>query len=82
MSATKDVIAGMQILMSYYDKPDGYHTGAKHDTLYMYATDRPVSEEDRTKLEALGWHQEGAEDAEDKGGLPSYDEDEGWYTFV
>ena len=82
MSATKDVIAGMQILLPYYDKDDGYQTGADHDVIYMYATDRPVSEEDRAKLEALGWHQEGADEPEEEGGLPSYDADEGWYTFV
>jgi len=75
MSSTKQIIEGMQILLTYQDEPNGYHTGADHEVIYMYATDRPVSPEDLEKLAALGWHQEGEEDG-------GYDEDEGWYSFV
>lgn len=74
MSSTKNIIEGMQILLTYQDNQNDFHTGADHEVIYMYATDRPVSPEDLEKLAALGWHQE----CEDDG----YNKDEHWYVFV
>jgi hypothetical protein len=56
MAKTINIIKGMQILLPYYDNP-GYHTGADHDVIYMYAPDKPLSEEDKQELEELGWFQ-------------------------
>ena len=36
------VIEGLTILSGYYNHPDGFHTGAEHDALYAYATDKPI----------------------------------------
>jgi hypothetical protein len=56
LATTKQIIEGMTILLPYYDNPNGYHSGAEHDVLYMYETDKPVSDEDKVKLEELGWN--------------------------
>lgn len=61
-----EIIEGMQILQKYYEK-DGWHVGAEHDIIYMYETSRPVSEEDREKLDQLGWR---------------FNDSNGWEKFV
>lgn len=50
------LIAGMEILKKYYDK-DWYCVGTDSDIVRLFATDKPVSEEDRVKLIDLGWSQ-------------------------
>jgi hypothetical protein len=49
------LIEGAQILSAYFDDPDGFHVGAEHDQIFIYATDRPVSEKDRARLGELRW---------------------------
>lgn len=61
------IIDGLRILQRYYDDPNGFKTGADHDVLYAYDTDRPVSDADREVLERMGWKQE---------------PDNGWRAFV
>ena len=79
--STQDVIAGMQIILPYYDQADGgFNTGADHDVIYMYATDKPVSAEDIAKIKELGWFQTDVE--EDDDGNVEYDVDSGWQKFV
>jgi hypothetical protein len=69
----------IQILTPYYDDPDGYHVGAEHDVMYLYATDRPLSAEDVARMLALGWFQEsGATDDDPE----AYDAEEGWQSFT
>lgn len=79
-------IAGLQIFSKYYTKPDGYHFGAEHDIIYIYATDRPIdNEDDLKKVYELGFHQDEVHEAFD---LPddqkytTYDPEEGWCTYV
>lgn len=43
---------GLWIFSQYDDK--GFGVQAEHDELYV-TIDRPLSEEDRKKVEALGW---------------------------
>lgn len=38
----KNFIEGINTLRPYYEEPDGYHLGAEHDEIYLYATDRPL----------------------------------------
>ena len=54
---TIDIIAGMQLLMKYYVKPDGYFTAADDEQLWMDSLDIPITKEDFDKLCALGWDQ-------------------------
>ena len=69
----KNFTDGIAIISRYYEKQDGYHIGAEHDTFYMYATDRPIPPPDVEALHKLGWFQEGVDE---------YDPAEGWCTFV
>lgn len=72
----RNFMAGLEILRPYFDAPDGYHLGAEHDQIFVFATDRPVSDEDVAKLRGLGWFQPDLdEDA-------PYDPAEGWSAFV
>ncbi len=75
---TKDFLSGLTILMPYYDQPDGYHLGADHDVIYVYATEKPVSPEDVAKLVELGFHQPGG--ANSDGG--EYSPHESWEAFT
>lgn len=74
------IIAGIQILQPYYAKPDGYHMGAEHDAIFMFATDLPVSDEDCKRLAELGWFQEEAEEDEHENRV--YDPEESWTAYV
>lgn len=79
----KDFAEGLATLRPYFAKPDGYHLGAEHDVIYVYATDSPVSVDDIAKLGALGWTQEYVELPEDKDWGPEYyDPQQGWAAFV
>lgn len=78
---TDKIIAGINILSPYYAKPHGYNLGADHDVLYMYATERPVSEDDRRKLIELGWGQEAC-CVEGEYKLEHYNPDESWSAYL
>lgn len=49
------LIEGLQIAQKYYDAPDGYKTCAEHDVLYLYETDKQMSEADEARMKELGW---------------------------
>lgn len=55
---TAKIIEGLTILEKYRDKPDGYNTGAEHDVVYAYETDKPVEQPDLSRMFELGWRQE------------------------
>ena len=65
------VITGMEILKKYYEK-DWFNVGADHEIIYMYATDKPVSDEDRVILIDLGWSQDTEE----------YNQEESWHAYL
>jgi hypothetical protein len=74
-----ELTQAISILSPYYDDPDGYHVGAEHDQIYLYATDRALAPEDVIRMLALGWFQEsGATDDEPE----AYDAEEGWQSFT
>jgi len=80
---TNDIITGLQTLMPYYDNQNGHHTGAEHDILYAYTTDKPLSKEDIEKMIELGWHQEYDDIDYDKDfDVSDYRADEGWQSYV
>lgn len=54
----QNFIEGLKILQKYFNDPNGYHLGAEHDQIYVYATNNPLSEEDINKLLELGWFQD------------------------
>lgn len=74
-----ELAQAIQILSTYYDDPDGYHVAAEHDQIFLYATDRPLSEADVARMLALGWWQEsGATDDDPE----AYDADEVWQHYT
>jgi hypothetical protein len=67
MARTSDIIEGLQILQKY-DEPTGHLGGAEHDIIWGPQTQGDVSDEDKARLESLGWR---------------YDESvEGWSHFA
>ena len=80
---THEIVAGMNLLLPYYDKPDGFHTGAEHDQLFMFATSRPLAPEDLAKMIELGWHQEHDERDYGEDFAPKdYRPEEPWVSYV
>lgn len=86
---TKDIIEGLVILQKYRDSQDGFETGAEHDMLYAYPTDRPVEQPDLDRLIELRWSQEDTldnadEDDEDDGEFKAsqYNPESSWYCFT
>lgn len=77
-------IKGLEILQQYYKNPNGYHISAEHDVVYVFKTDRPVSQDDLTRLVALGWFQEGTCEDRDGDDFKSehYDPEESWTAYV
>ena len=41
---TREIIAGLQTLMPFYNNQEGYHTGAEIDEIRSCPTDRPLSD--------------------------------------
>jgi len=70
------IIQGLTILQKYYNDPNGYHTGADHDVIYAYKTDKELSSDDLNKMYELDWFQDGSEDD------PQYQPDEGWKAYT
>lgn len=80
---TKNIIAGLQTLAPYYNKPDGFNCGADHDVIYGYSTDNPLSSEDINKMIEFGWHQEHDElDYNEDFTLEDYRPDESWHAYT
>ncbi len=80
---TADIIEGLTILQKYRDKQDGYDVDAAHDELYVRRTDRPLSQQDLTRMVELHWFQEGAEyDSDDGYAVENYDPIESWNCFT
>lgn len=73
------IIAGINILSPYYDGGDGYHLGAKHYEIFLYATSCPVSPEDIKELLELGWFQPDGANEDDPG---AYNQEEPWVAYV
>lgn len=75
----KGFLAGVEILRPFYKDPNGYHLGADHDVIYVYATDDPLPQEAVVKMLDLGFHQEsGAAE----GSPQDYRPDESWWAYV
>lgn len=77
-------IGGLEILRKYFEH-DGYHIGAEHDVVCVYATDVTLSDEDVQKMVELGWFQRGgaiSASESDSGVAGVYDPSEAWMAFV
>ena len=74
----KDVLDGLTILCPYYDNPS-YQIGAEQDIIYVYPTNRPLTNEDVGKMIEFGWQQE---DYADTFKLTDYNPEEGWVYYV
>lgn len=72
----KDIMRGLEILKPHFNDEAGYHMGAEHDQIYVYATDKPLPIEAAKELMKLGWFQP---DTDDDAG---YSLDDGWSCFV
>lgn len=56
-----NLIEGLQIIQKYASEKD-YHIRAAHDTIWAGSLDWEMSENDKQKLEELGWDEdEGAD---------------------
>lgn len=75
----KNFVEGVETLKPYYDNPDGYHLGAYHDAIYLYATDKPLPAEGVAKMIELGFFQEGGAGTEDDA---EYDAEASWCFYV
>ena len=79
MCTINQMIEGLTILSKYYNKyGESYNLGADHDVVYIYQTDRPVSDEDVARLRKMSFFQENVDHEE---GEP-YDPREGWMVYV
>jgi hypothetical protein len=75
-------LKGLQILRPHYDKPDGYHLGAEHDQIYIYATNTQVSADDVAELLNLGFFQPDVRYKGEEPTVADYDSTVGWSVFV
>ena len=71
----RDFKLGLDYFSQYYTDPSGHHLAAGHDQIYLYSTDRPMSEEDVATVKKLGWFQDNTPGDE-------YSPDDGWSCFV
>ena len=71
-----NLLDGLNLLLPYYNDPNGYHIGAEHDQFYAYATDRPLSDADVAKMIELGWFQPEQEEGD------PYSPVDGWSAFT
>lgn len=55
-----NLLEGMQIVAKY-EKPGAYCVSAEHDQIWCGAYDLPLSDEDKKRMEELGWFE--AEDS-------------------
>ena len=69
------LIEGATILRDYYDNPNGYHVGAEHDQIFLWATQRSLPPEKVARMRELGWFQSYADE-------DTYDPEDGWSAFV
>ena len=76
----KNFADGLAIIRAFYTDQDGYHIGAEHDQIYLYATDVPMDAAAIAKLQEIGWFQDEAEN--DADGKPIYDPSSSWSVFV
>ena len=75
-------IDGLNTLHPYFDDPDGYHIGAEHDQFYVYQTNKPLSDADVKKMQALGWFQPEVDYDGGENSTPAYDPEDGWSAFT
>jgi hypothetical protein len=50
-------INGLEIAKKYYRGHDGYHVGADHDVVYLYATHTGMNSQDIQAMIDNGWFQ-------------------------
>ena len=80
---TRNIIEGLTLLQNYRNKPDGYDTGADHETIYAYATDRPLNKIDLKRMLELGWVQKHEGRNYDNDMTPAeYRMEEAWIAYV
>ena len=84
-----NLIDGASILRQYFEGNDGFHVGAEHDQIFIYATHRPVSKEHVLQLFGMAWFQPDAEgsahdfeDDDEDGKFSAYDPEERWGAFT
>jgi hypothetical protein len=70
-----DFREGVDILMNYYDDPNGSHLGVENDMIYLYETDKEVSEDDIIRLNELGFD---LVESLTEAGVSSYDNIQKW----
>lgn len=80
---TRQMVEGVQILLPFYNKKDGFHINAGSDVIYMNATDKSLPNEVVQKMISLSWHQEyDGRDYDEDFGIDDYREDEDWQFYV
>lgn len=77
-----ELLAGLNILASYYDNRDDYHTAVGHSVLYCFETDHPLSPEDVQRLIDLGWRQDVDYDENDEFTVACYEPSTTWEAFT
>lgn len=80
--STDNLIKGLQILQPHYNKPGGLNTGAEHDVLYAYTTDKPLSASHIEQMIKAEWFQKNVKYSGDEYGKKDYDPEEGWAFYT
>ena len=80
---TREIIAGLQTLMPFYNDQEGYHTIAVVDEIISCPTDRPLSDAALDKIIGLGWYQDYEwRNHDERYTRKDYRPDESWVSCV
>ena len=83
MASIKDLIDGLTLLAKYEEKGnEAQINGADHDIIYGGGEPLKWSEEDRARMDVLGWHVYNFDNYDDEKGEYVLDEDAIWARFV
>lgn len=83
MGQISDIIEGLQILQSFYERPNEHHIGANTDEILASYTETPLSDEALGAMISLGWYQEhSGRDYDKTFSKDDYREDEYWYFYT
>ena len=80
---TREIIAGLQTLMPFYNDQNGYHNSAELDEIRAFPTDKPLSDAALDKMIGLGWYQDyDWRNNEERYSRKDYRQDECWISYL
>ena len=80
---TREIIAGLQTLMPFYNDQEGYHTIAVTDEICALQTDKQLSDAALDKMIGFGWYQDyEGRNHDERYTRKDYRQDECWVCSV